>query len=122
MATPTPPNQSTEASGDAAATAAADAAKAAAEKAEAKASKEPIESVAVRAFYTDENKFVAEGERYFYYTVEDQPYPWANIRPVDQSLHKSLEAEFRQFKKDKMRRLEDKDSLRAALSRIGEEA
>jgi len=81
---------------------------------------EPIDSVAIRNFYDSELRTIQEGTRYLYTPVEDLPYPYANLRPVDPALGESLKAEFTSFKKEKQREIERRTSLKAMMTRAAQ--
>lgn len=81
---------------------------------------EPIDSIAVRDFYTEDMVYVVEGQRYAYQPVEDRPYPYDNIHPVDPKLDKELKKEFEEFKKKKLEKIAARGSFRGAIRALSE--
>lgn len=86
------------------------------EEVEAVSSGTPIQSIAVRPFYTAEMAYIEEGQQYTYSPVPGQPYPYENIHPVDPTLDKKYSAEFAAFKDKKRKEISNRNSMRAIMA------
>ena len=93
-------------------------------KAEAKSSSEKIPSTVVTKFYDEHGALHAVGSSVNYTPKEDMPYPWPLLRPKDESLEEELEAEYKAYHKEKMKKINARGSIRSAfenLSRMQED-
>jgi hypothetical protein len=84
----------------------------------AKSKGEPIESVVLKKYYSDEGALIEVGSTVYYEPKENQPYPWPLMRPVNKSLEKELEADYNDYMDEKNEMLRQNADSQDAVRRL----
>jgi len=77
-----------------------------------------IECTVKKTFYNDNMQLVMEGKTYYYQPVAGQPFPFNILQPNDDALAKELEAEYREFKAEKLAAIREQRNDVNALRRL----
>lgn len=78
----------------------------------------PIKCTVKKTFYDDKMQLVAEGNTYYYTPEPDRPFPFPLLQPNDPELAAGAEAEYENFRKEKLAQIRAKKERQFSIEAL----